>query len=94
MKYKSVIATKNGGPEVLQVIENEMRLPRAREARIHVLAAAVCRPDITVRAGKALYSGSLRFEDAMALSPEKADFPASSASPRPAGSIDKHSDET
>jgi len=49
---------------------------------------------IGVITGKALYSGSLRFEDAMAVSPEKADFPAPSASPRPAGSIDKPSGET
>jgi NADPH:quinone reductase-like Zn-dependent oxidoreductase len=58
MKYKSVIVTKNGGPEVLQTIENELRPPTAGETRIRVLAAAVCRPDITVRAGKALYSGT------------------------------------
>lgn len=58
MKYKSVDVTKIGGPEVLQVAENEMRPPRAGEARIRVLAASVCRPDITVRAGKALYSGT------------------------------------
>ena len=58
MKYKSVIATRNGGPEVLQVIENELRPPKAGEVRIRVLTAAVSRPDITVRAGKALYSGT------------------------------------
>ena len=58
MKYKSVIVTQNGGPEVLQIIENEMRPPKAGEARIRVLAAAVCRPDITARAGEALYSGT------------------------------------
>jgi ABC-type lipoprotein release transport system permease subunit len=39
MKYKSVIVTKRGGPDVLQVIENELREPAAREARIKVLAA-------------------------------------------------------
>jgi NADPH:quinone reductase-like Zn-dependent oxidoreductase len=58
MKYKSVIVTQNGGPEVLQIIENELRPAKAGEARIRILAAAVCRPDITVRAGKALYSGT------------------------------------
>ena len=36
MKYKSV-----GGPEVLQVIGNELRLPARNEARIKVLAAGV-----------------------------------------------------
>ncbi len=58
MSYKSVLVSQNGGPEVLHVIENELRPPRAGEARIRVLAAAVCRPDITARAGRALYSGT------------------------------------
>ncbi|MHB8134939.1 MAG: alcohol dehydrogenase catalytic domain-containing protein [Anaerolineaceae bacterium] len=58
MKYKSVIVTRPGGPEVLQVIENELRQPSAGEVRIKVFAAAVSRPDITVRRGKALYSGT------------------------------------
>jgi NADPH:quinone reductase-like Zn-dependent oxidoreductase len=58
MKYKSVIVTQFGGPEVLQVIENDLRAPVAGEVRIKVLAASVCRPDITVRTGEALYSGT------------------------------------
>jgi NADPH:quinone reductase-like Zn-dependent oxidoreductase len=43
---------------VLQVVENDLRPPSAGEARIKVLAAAVCQPDISVRTGKALYSGT------------------------------------
>jgi NADPH:quinone reductase-like Zn-dependent oxidoreductase len=58
MKYKSVVVTKRGGPEVLQVVENDLRPPSAGEARIRVLAAAVSRPDVTVRTGEALYSGT------------------------------------
>ncbi len=58
MKYKSVMATRTGGPEVLQVVEKELRAPAAGEVRIKVLAASVCRPDITVRTGEALYSGT------------------------------------
>ncbi len=58
MKYKSVITTRLGGPEVLQVIENDLRAPAAGEARIKVLAASVCRPDVTARQGKGLYSGT------------------------------------
>lgn len=58
MKYKSVAATRLGGPEVLQVVENELRAPTAGEARLRVLAAAVCRPDVTVRTGEALYAGT------------------------------------
>jgi NADPH:quinone reductase-like Zn-dependent oxidoreductase len=56
MKYKSVIVTRTGPPEVLQLVENDLRPPAAREARIKVLASAVCRPDITIRTGKSLYS--------------------------------------
>ena len=58
MKYKSVIVSKTGGPEVLQVVEHDLRAPSAGEARVKVLASAVCRPDITVRTGEALYSGT------------------------------------
>ncbi len=58
MKYKSVAATRFGGPDVLKVVENELRAPAAGEARIKVLAAGVARPDISVRAGEALYHGT------------------------------------
>ncbi|CAG0993615.1 2-haloacrylate reductase [Anaerolineales bacterium] len=58
MKYKSVLVPRHGGPEVLQVIENDLRPPSAGEVRIKVLAAAVCRPDVTVRRGEALYTGT------------------------------------
>ena len=30
MKYKSVVVTKRGGPDVLQIIENDLREPAAR----------------------------------------------------------------
>jgi NADPH:quinone reductase-like Zn-dependent oxidoreductase len=52
MKYKSVMVTKRGGPEVLEVVENDLRLPAAGEARIKVLAVQVCAPDITARYGE------------------------------------------
>lgn len=58
MKYKSVIVTRTGPPEVLQIIENDLRPPSAGEVRVKILAAAVCQPDITVRTGKSLYSGT------------------------------------
>jgi NADPH:quinone reductase-like Zn-dependent oxidoreductase len=56
--YKSVSVTRLGSPEVLQVGETELREPGKKEARIKVLAAAVCRPDITVRNGTSLYSST------------------------------------
>jgi len=52
MKYKSVIVTTRGGPETLQIIENDLRPPRCKEARIKTLAAPVCAPDITARYGQ------------------------------------------
>lgn len=51
MKYKSVIVTKRGGPEVLQVIENDLRPPSAGEARIRILVTPVCQDDIAARIG-------------------------------------------
>jgi NADPH:quinone reductase-like Zn-dependent oxidoreductase len=58
MIYRSVEAVKTGPPDVLEVKEQELRPPAAGEARIRVQAAGVCRPDLTVRAGEALYSGT------------------------------------
>jgi NADPH:quinone reductase-like Zn-dependent oxidoreductase len=51
MKYRSVMVTKRGGPEVLQVIENDLRPPSAGEARIKILATSVCGPDVQARYG-------------------------------------------
>lgn len=46
MKYKSVSVTKRGGPEFLQIVENELRAPAAAEARVKVLAASVSLVDV------------------------------------------------
>jgi NADPH:quinone reductase-like Zn-dependent oxidoreductase len=51
MKYKSVIVAQRGGPEVLQVVENELRPPARNEARIKVLATGVGRTDVNYRYG-------------------------------------------
>lgn len=58
MKYRSVVATQLGTPDVLQVVEYDLRQPSRGEVRIRVLAASVSRPDISVRAGETLYSGT------------------------------------
>lgn len=52
MKYKSVMVTKRGGPEVLQVVEDDLRAPSVGEARIKVLATPVCGPDVQARYGQ------------------------------------------
>jgi NADPH:quinone reductase-like Zn-dependent oxidoreductase len=51
MRYKSVIVTRRGGPEAMQIVENDLRAPSAGEARIQVLAAPVCQDDIAARIG-------------------------------------------
>lgn len=51
MKYKSVIVTQRGGPDVLKVVENELRSPIRNETRIRVLATGVGRTDINYRHG-------------------------------------------
>ncbi len=58
MKYRSVVATRLGSPKVLEIAENDLREPEKGEVRIRVLAAGVSRPDITVRRGEALYTGT------------------------------------
>jgi NADPH:quinone reductase-like Zn-dependent oxidoreductase len=61
MKYKSVVATKRGGPDVLQIIENDLREPTATEARIKVLATGVGGTDINYRYGKSPFSPKVPF---------------------------------
>ncbi len=51
MKYKSIVVTKHGGLEALQIVENELRPPAAGEARIRVLASPVCQDDVAIRMG-------------------------------------------
>jgi NADPH:quinone reductase-like Zn-dependent oxidoreductase len=36
MTYKSIVATRRGGPEVLQIVKNDLRPPAKREVRIKV----------------------------------------------------------
>ena len=52
MRYKNVVVTRRGGPEVLEVVENDLRDPSVGEARIRVLAAPVCLPDVQARYGQ------------------------------------------
>ena len=51
MKYKSVVVTKRGGIEGLQIVENELRMPAAGEVRIKILSVGVCQDDIAARIG-------------------------------------------
>lgn len=51
MKYTRIVVSHYGGPEVLQVIEEECPEPKQAEVRVRVLAAGVGLPDIMAREG-------------------------------------------
>lgn len=51
MKYKSILVTERGGPEVMQIVENDLRAPGAEQARVRIQATPVCQDDIAVRLG-------------------------------------------
>ncbi|MGD8406626.1 MAG: hypothetical protein PVJ21_23420, partial [Anaerolineales bacterium] len=51
MQYKSVVATKRGGPDVLQIIENDLRQPTKSEVRVKVSAVGVGGTDFSYRYG-------------------------------------------
>ena len=51
MKHTRIIVTHYGGPEVLQVLEEERPEPKHGEVRVRVLAAGVALPDIMAREG-------------------------------------------
>lgn len=59
--YKSVVVTARGGPEVLQVVENDLRLPAAGEARIRVLVTPVVQDDVAVRRGSRPFLAKVPF---------------------------------
>jgi NADPH2:quinone reductase len=46
-----VIVTRYGGPDVLQVVEEECPAPKRGEVRVRVLAAGVSLPDVMAREG-------------------------------------------
>lgn len=52
MKYRSIIVTQRGGPpDTLKVVENELRAPKGKEARIRIQATPVCQDDVAKRIG-------------------------------------------
>ena len=51
MQYKSVVVTKRGGPEAVQIVENDLRDPLPGEARVKILASPVCQDDVAIRVG-------------------------------------------
>jgi NADPH:quinone reductase-like Zn-dependent oxidoreductase len=61
MSYKSIVVTRRGGPEVLQVAENDLLAPSAGEARIRALATPVCQDDVAVRVGNRPFLAKVPF---------------------------------
>jgi NADPH:quinone reductase-like Zn-dependent oxidoreductase len=55
MRNTRVVLTALGGPEVLKVIDDEIRDPGAKEVRVRILASGVAFADVLMRRG--LYSG-------------------------------------
>jgi NADPH2:quinone reductase len=51
VKHARIIVTHYGGPDALQVLEEECPEPKAGEARVRVLAAGVSLPDLLMREG-------------------------------------------
>jgi NADPH2:quinone reductase len=51
MKHMRIIVTRYGGPDALQVLEEECPEPKQGEVRVRVLAAGVGLPDIMMREG-------------------------------------------
>ena len=51
MRHTRIIVTRYGGPDALQVIEEECPQPHPGEVRVKVLAAGVSLPDVLAREG-------------------------------------------
>ena len=58
MKYKRIVISRYGGPEVLQVVEDDLPEPRSGEVRVKILRAGVAFTDILIREG--LFPGTPR----------------------------------
>jgi NADPH2:quinone reductase len=51
MRHQRIVVTHYGGPDVLQVVEEECPEPKAGEVRVRVQAAGVALPDLMMREG-------------------------------------------
>jgi NADPH2:quinone reductase len=51
MRYTRIVVTHYGGPDALQVVEEECPEPKDGEVRVKVLAAGVALPDVLAREG-------------------------------------------
>lgn len=67
MKYKRLVVTQRGGPEMLQIVEDDLRPPAAGEARVRVLAGAVSLPDVEARYGRSPFPPKAPFTPGYAI---------------------------
>jgi NADPH:quinone reductase-like Zn-dependent oxidoreductase len=51
MRHTRIIVTHYGGPDALQVLEEECPEPKGGEVRVRVLAAGISLPDVMAREG-------------------------------------------
>lgn len=51
MKHQRIVVSRYGGPDALELIEEEVPEPKAGEVRVKVLAAGVAMPDVMAREG-------------------------------------------
>jgi NADPH2:quinone reductase len=51
MRYKRVVITQYGGPDVITISEEDIPTPKTGEVRVRVLAAGVGLPDVLAREG-------------------------------------------
>ena len=51
MRRRRIIVTKYGGPDTLELVEDECGEPKSGEVRVRVLAAGVSLPDVMMREG-------------------------------------------
>ena len=61
MKHTRIIVTHYGGPDALQVVEEECPEPKDGEVRVRVLAAGISLPDLLMREGVHPETPSLPF---------------------------------
>jgi hypothetical protein len=66
-KYRNVVATRRGPPEVLEIVENDLCPPLPGEVRIRILACCVCLPDIQARYGQSPFAPRIPFVPGYAI---------------------------
>jgi len=67
MRYRRIIVTRRGSPDVLRVVEDDLREPVVSEVRVKVLSTCVCLPDVQARYGDTPYPPKVPFTPGYAI---------------------------